>query len=155
MPTPIRDGGGVRDWLWKGAPKPLAASIDAVPDHPKGQTDLRYILGFTEVARRFEILNERVENVHPDSGHDKPCFYYQFENGHGVLNVKGPEKRFERRLQREDIEQPMTGTHREAAHDFPPDKGGSRGHGVNHAKDSNFATANPSCPPFVRGGTEA
>ena len=34
----------------------------------------------------------------------------------------------------------------------PPDKGGSRGvGGANHAKGSNFAAANPSCPPFIRG----
>lgn len=101
MLTPIRDGGGVRDWLWKGAPKSSpAATINAVLDHPKGQTDLRYILSFTEVAQRFEILDERVENAQPDLGHDKPYFYYRFENGHGVLNVKGKE----RRLQHEDIE---------------------------------------------------
>lgn len=99
--TPIRDGGGVRDWLWKGAPtKNPAATIDAVFDNPKGPAALRYLLSFTEVAQRFEILDERVENEKPDAGHDKPYFYYRFESGHGVLNVKGKE----RRLQHEEIE---------------------------------------------------
>jgi predicted ATPase len=99
--TPIRDGGGVRDWLWKGAPtKNPAATIDAVFDNPKGPVPLRYVLSFTEVAQRFEILDERVENESPDVGHDKPYFYYRFENGHGVLNVKGRE----RRLQHEEID---------------------------------------------------
>lgn len=101
MLTPIRDGGGVRDWLWKGASKSSpTATINAVLGHPKGQTDLRYILSFTEVAQRFEILDERVENAQPDLGHENPYFYYRFENGHGVLNIKGKE----RRLQHEDIE---------------------------------------------------
>lgn len=98
--TPIRDGGGVRDWLWKGAPKTPIATIDAVFDNPKGPASLRYVLSFTEVAQRFEIVDERVENQRPDTGHDKPYFYYRFESGHGVLNVKGKE----RRLQHEEIE---------------------------------------------------
>lgn len=98
--TPIRDGGGVRDWLWKGASsKHPAATIDAVFDNPKGPVPLRYMLSFTEVAQRFEILDERVENESPDVGHDKPYFYYRFENGHGVLNIKGKT----RRLQHEEI----------------------------------------------------
>ncbi len=34
--APIRDGGGVRDWLWKGAAKPMPASLNVVIDYPKG-----------------------------------------------------------------------------------------------------------------------
>ncbi|MDR3298637.1 MAG: AAA family ATPase [Candidatus Accumulibacter sp.] len=101
MLTPIRDGGGVRDWLWKGASRPSStATINAVLDYPKSQADLRYVLSFTEIAQRFEILDERVEKARPDAGYDKPYFYYHFENGYGILNVKGEE----RRLQHEDIE---------------------------------------------------
>ncbi|PTB17374.1 chromosome segregation protein SMC [Trinickia symbiotica] len=98
--TPIRDGGGVHDWLWKGASKTPTATIDAVLDNPIGQADLRYVLSFTEVAQRFEILDERIENERPDAGHHKPHLFYRFEHGRGVLNVKGKE----RRLLHEEIE---------------------------------------------------
>ncbi|GMO34593.1 AAA family ATPase [Bradyrhizobium sp. TM233] len=98
--TPIRDGGGVRDWLWKGASKLPAAKVDAVIAYPNGPTALRYVLSFTEVGQRFEIVDERVENEFPDRGHTHPYFYYRFESGHGVLNVKGNQ----RRLQHEDID---------------------------------------------------
>jgi predicted ATPase len=98
--TPIRDGGGVRDWLWKGAEKPPIAMIDAVIDYSKGPVPLRYVLRFTEVGQRFEIVDERVENEVPDVGHAKPYLYYKFESGHGVLNVKGKQ----RRLQHQDID---------------------------------------------------
>lgn len=99
--TPVRDGGGVRDWLWKEAgAKPPIARIDTVIHYPKGPCPLRYLLSFTEVAQRFEIVDERVENESPDRGHDKPYLYYKFENGHGVLNVKGRE----RRLKHEEID---------------------------------------------------
>lgn len=98
--TPIRDGGGVRDWLWKGATKPPIAVIDAVIDNPKGPVPLRYVLSFTEVGQRFEIVDERVENEVPYMGHTKPYLYYKFESGHGVLNVKGKE----RQLRHEEID---------------------------------------------------
>jgi predicted ATPase len=96
----IRDGGGVRDWLWKGALKVPRASIDAVFDNPKGPTNLRYVLSFSEVGQRFEILDERIENDSPEAGHNLPYFYYRLENGQGVLNVKGHQ----RRLQHEEID---------------------------------------------------
>lgn len=98
--TPIRDGGGVRDWLWKGNRSALAAMLNVVVEYPKGPTSLRYSLSFTEVAQRFEILDERVEKSAPDPGHTIPYLYYKFENGHGILNVKGKN----RKLQHEDIE---------------------------------------------------
>lgn len=97
---PIRDGGGVRDWLWKGAAKTPISKIDAVIKNSKGSQDLRYVLSFTEVGQRFEIVDERVEKELPDVGYAQPYFYYRFQNGHGVLNVKGTE----RRLQHEDID---------------------------------------------------
>lgn len=98
--TPIRDGGGVRDWLWQGAEKTPTASIDAVFANSLGPANLRYVLKFTEVGQRFEISDERVENEQPDIGHVDPYFFYRFQNGHAVMNVKGTQ----RRLQHEAIE---------------------------------------------------
>jgi predicted ATPase len=87
--TPIRDGGGVHDWLWKGASRAPSATIDAVLDNPKGPSDLRYVLSFTEVGQRFEIVDERVENEWPDTGQVEPHFYYRFQKGNPALNVNG------------------------------------------------------------------
>jgi predicted ATPase len=100
LATPIRDGGGVRDWLWKGAPLPTTASVDAVVANPKGAQDLRYHLAFTEVAQQFQIVDERIEFAMAQPGKAQPYFHYRFEHGHGVLNVNGNQ----RRLQREDID---------------------------------------------------
>lgn len=96
--TPIREGGGVRDWLWKGAATTPVATIDTVICYPK--KNLRYLLGFTEIAQRFDIIEERLENESPDGGNKEPYFYYQYKNGQGVLNISGTM----RRLQREEIE---------------------------------------------------
>ena len=96
--TPIRDGGGVHDWLWKGSQKTPIATIEAIVTYTK-KSNLRYVLSFTEVGQRFEITDERVEAESANTGYDKAYFYYQFQDGHGVLNIKGQE----RRLQHEEI----------------------------------------------------
>ena len=96
----IRDGGGVRDWLWKGANRSPRATIEAVVCHPVVVEGLRYILSFSEVGQRFEVNDERVERSAPDQGYERPYFYYRFENGRGVMNVNGAQ----RGLRREDID---------------------------------------------------
>ena len=99
----IRDGGGVRDWLWKGIEPPPRAAIDAVFENREGSSPLRYVLGFSEVGQRFEIQDERIENEKPSDEHSKkPYIYYAFKHGHGVLNVSDPKK--SRSLQREEID---------------------------------------------------
>jgi predicted ATPase len=100
LATPVREGGGIRDWLWKGSEPTPTACIDAVLTNPKGTTSLRYVLSFTEVAQRFEIVDERIENEKPDVGHPGPYFYYHFERGRPVLNIAG-KKRY---LKREEID---------------------------------------------------
>lgn len=101
--TPIRLGGAVNEWLWKGDKKAMApiASINAVFGYAEGgRGDLRYEIKFTEVAQRFEIVDERVEAKEPNRGHSHPFIYYNFENGRGKLSVNGKE----RHLKREDID---------------------------------------------------
>jgi len=91
-------GGGVRDWLWKGAKGTPVASLDAVLTHCNTFVSggLRYIMAFTEDAQRMQIVDERVENEIPDAGESEVYFYYRFQRGQPVLNIKG-EKRALRR----------------------------------------------------------
>ena len=98
---PIRDGGGIRDWLWKGAGSTTpVASLEVVVDYKgQGRQHLRYSLDFTEVGQRFEIVDERIENEEPEDNHKDPYFYYHFNHGRPTLNNKN-EKRL---LQEEDI----------------------------------------------------
>lgn len=101
LPKPIREGGGVLDWLWKGADGTPVASLDVVVANPKGVQDLRYGLSFTAAGQRFEMVDERIENEKPiDANHPQPYFYYHFNAGKPVLNVKGDK----RSLQREDVD---------------------------------------------------
>ncbi len=96
----IREGGGVRDWLWKGASGTPTASVEAVVDNPQGSMPLRHILSFTESALRFQLVDERIENEAPFGEHPEPYFYYRYEHNHPVLNVKDQR----RELRREDVD---------------------------------------------------
>jgi predicted ATPase len=105
--APIREGGGVRDWLWKGAEKLPVASLEITvepllsPTHPS----LRYRFDFTESGKRFEIVDERIENAEALPGHPEPYFYYRYENNHPVLNVKTDGGQGQpRNLRREDVD---------------------------------------------------
>ncbi|HPY89544.1 MAG TPA: AAA family ATPase [Lentisphaeria bacterium] len=97
---PIREGGGVRDWLWKGAKDTPDASLDVVVDYPQGLQKLRYVLSFTAVKQRFEIVDEKIENEKPFDNHPKPYFYYHFNYGRPTLNVIDDK----RTLKQEDID---------------------------------------------------
>ena len=90
LQSPIREGGGVRDWLWKGTPETPTATVDATVEYPDGPTALRYRLSFTETGARFELRDEVVENEKPTNPYDaQPYFYYRYQDGHPVLNVRG------------------------------------------------------------------
>ncbi len=98
--TPIRDGGGVRDWLWKGAERSVPATVDVVFEAKHNMPSIRHLISFTEIAQRFEITEERIESELPLGKNVDPYIYYRFEHGRGTINVKDGK----RHLQREDIE---------------------------------------------------
>ena len=93
-------GGGVVEWVWKGAPAGVA-SIDAVIDNPGGVQNLRHRLDFSAQGQRFELVDERIENESAYPGKAEPLFYYRFQNGHPVLSVRGTDQR--RQLERQDV----------------------------------------------------
>ena len=108
--APIREGGGVNHWLWKGISGPSTATLDATVEYPKGKQPLRYRLSFTETGSRFELRDEAVENEKPTPDRKDPFFYYRYQGGHPVLNIfteeesqTKEESRRERRLKREDV----------------------------------------------------
>lgn len=106
----IISGGGVDEWLWKGADKTPIASIEAVivPSQtnkmvsgPKRKIpDLRYKLSFTKEGYRFHITDEVVENELADKGAKTPYFYFRYVNGSPMLNLKSKGTRG---LQREEV----------------------------------------------------
>jgi predicted ATPase len=104
---PIRGGGRILDWIWKGASSSSEATIETIirPRRVKDKINLRYKLSFAAAGSRFEIVDERVENEKPLPGHDEPRYYFFYQNGYPVINVGNPDDtNNRRRLKREDID---------------------------------------------------
>ena len=100
--VPIREGGGIRDWLWRGDPKASPAHIEVLLDNPKGSSALRYRLGFAESGQQFELTEERIENKERDLFHSMP--YYELQYGRATLSYGG-EKQHQLRLEEIDPQQ--------------------------------------------------
>ena len=91
----IRDGGGASEWVWKGQKvEKRAATIEAVTcgrrvENPNGQVpDLRYRLAFRANGQRTEVTDESLERTHPVDGKKDVFFYYRYQTGHPVINVR-------------------------------------------------------------------
>ena len=111
LALPIRDGGGVMEWLWKGTSKTPTAEVNTIIYYPEGTMPLRHKISFTMLGQRFELVDETVENERPDSSQfDDVRFYYRFKKGHPIISVYPdqasstyPKSRWERKLRREDL----------------------------------------------------
>ena len=85
--APIREGGGIHDWIWRGKPHGTAC-IEAIVENPQGPQALRYRLGFAERVQRFELIEERIENEQSDEGHEEPYIYYNQNGGQAFITYK-------------------------------------------------------------------
>lgn len=114
LAAPIREGGGVSEWLWKGKSEQAfpSAKIEATIDYPEGIMPLRYQLSFTMNGQRMELVDEAIENEGTiDETYEDVYFFYRYQKGHPVLNARGlpsgkagtKEDRMPRSLQREEL----------------------------------------------------
>jgi predicted ATPase len=94
----LREGGGMLDWLHKGA-KGVRGELSAVVAY-KRSSDLRHRLVLAEAGHKLELVDERIENAQAKVGKDRPFLYFGYEHGRAMLNVK-QEKRT---LRREDLD---------------------------------------------------
>jgi predicted ATPase len=103
----IRDGGGPAEWIWKGTGHDKIAQINAVIGPAPTNRPLRYKLAFTESGQRVEVIDEAIEDPRPDRPNLPDVrFYYRFQQGHPVINVRGNGKNGqykERRLERDSL----------------------------------------------------
>lgn len=101
---PVRDGGGIHDWLHQTAGQTGAwpdAWVEAVIANTQGTNHFRYRVAFNETAGRFQIQDEFLEYEKTQPGKAQPYFFYRWNGGHPVLNAKGMG---ERGLQRDSIQ---------------------------------------------------
>ena len=99
LAAPVKQAGGVGEWLWKMAP-PLGAWSDksrteasttwsgsgrAVVDvilSPQGSdSPIRHVIEFTDHGGRFEVMEERIEKAEPYADRRDAHFFYRFRKG--------------------------------------------------------------------------
>ena len=111
LQEPIRLGGGVSEWLWRGAADNATATIDVSVTYPVATlhgTPLRYCLSFTGNEWQFQLVDEVVENGGQTKvNHGQSALYYQYSlrKIRPVINVfdPTPESRPLRLLQVDDV----------------------------------------------------
>ncbi len=112
LTVPIREGGGISEWLWKGGKEIPTASIEATVEYPKGIMPLRYRIGFTIVGQRLELVDETIENEASDSAVENNAIsYYRYAGDNPALFVRtdgdgqnaGTITMTQRPLRRQDI----------------------------------------------------
>ena len=116
---PIREGGGISDWLNKGTNNGSDAVIDTIVSTSlsyKKYGELRYRISFNAVGQGFEITDEQLASLKLAPGKTMPHVYYEFSNGRPMININDDES--PRTLQREDIDitQSILAQKRDAIH---------------------------------------
>lgn len=77
LSTPIREGGGVSDWIWRGPHKPAStAQLEAVIVSNSSELPLRYSLSFAELGQSMRVIGEKLEDNKSDHGADEPWAYF-------------------------------------------------------------------------------
>ena len=96
LAAPVRRGGGVGEWIWKGNPD-SSAIAEVVVSNPKGKQNLRHTIEFAKSSRWFELVDERVEDARPNPESETICAYYGFQGGHPIMRARdGNERRLKR-----------------------------------------------------------
>lgn len=111
LTVPVRAGGGVAEWLWKGVEATPIAELNATIYYPNGLMPLRHTISFTMEGQRFYLVDEAVENEREEFvGAQDVRFYYRYQKGRPVLRIRttddngateGNDRR--RQLRREDL----------------------------------------------------
>ncbi|HTU18221.1 MAG TPA: AAA family ATPase [Gemmataceae bacterium] len=81
----INRGGGVGEWVWKGAPHGNA-TLEAFLANPSGSQPLRHVLSFRAEQQSFRIEDESIENERASPGQADVYFYYRYQQGQPMIN---------------------------------------------------------------------
>ena len=98
--VPLRQGGGVHEWIWKGSTRIPLATIEATVENQlklTPPTPLRYRLTFGELSGGFAIHEEIVEDEFSCAQGEDPESYYLHRHGQSKISfkVKGSPDQYE------------------------------------------------------------
>jgi predicted ATPase len=108
--APIRQGGGISEWIWKGASERSKIFLEILIDSAIGGStpkwmetqSFRHHLSWYSSQDRFQLSDERVENERPYGTHQDVIFFYRYLNGRPMVNVNNPDRK-SRELSRDTV----------------------------------------------------
>lgn len=83
---PLREGGGVREWIWKGKKKDDSADIETVFNLPAVEKSICHFLSFSTLAERLSIDTEIITFEHPKDDND---FIFRYLPGRVESKTRG------------------------------------------------------------------
>ena len=84
---PVRKGGGIAEWLWKGdkasAVAEIGVQVNGMEFISSGHTPaaLSHFLSFTGVGQRTQIVGEMIENLEAKNRTNTPRYFYRYQQG--------------------------------------------------------------------------
>ncbi len=100
--SPIRMGGGIGEWIWKGSNEKSDIYLEAIVNYPKGSQPLRHRIALYYSSDKFLIKDERIENERPKGNMPDVMFYYRYLNGRPMVSINDSDQRT-RELSRDSI----------------------------------------------------
>ena len=76
LSRPVKQMGGISEWLWKGDGATGTAVVEAVVGYPSGAVPLRHTLLMGRQGERFEVEFECIANERDNPDENPPNFYY-------------------------------------------------------------------------------
>ena len=101
LAAPIRETGGVGEWLHKYASRVPSGTLEAVVEYPAGRDALRYRLTIEKRQHRFRVGDECIEDDVVSPGEEQTRRHFGYRNGIGFLRSRDGG---ERALAQEDID---------------------------------------------------
>lgn len=99
---PIREGGGVSEWIWKGPGTNRRATMEALLSIPGARLlfPVRYSVSFEESHSRFHLAEEVLNTETLGCGSEEWQTFYAFREGQARLLAKPPDDSAETRTSR-------------------------------------------------------
>jgi predicted ATPase len=109
LTVPIREGGGIGEWLWKNGERStkrkdgaVVGSIDVLVSPVHGDVPTEYFLALTKSGFNVDVVEERIQSQKGFGNHPSPYLYFEKKGGRAVINVETGKK--PRQLQIDDID---------------------------------------------------
>lgn len=109
LTVPIREGGGIGEWLWKdgrGSSKKSGTStigsVDVMVSPAHGDIPTEYFLAIAKSGFNVDVVEERLQSEKGFGKHPSPYLYFEKKGGRAVINVNPGKK--PRQLQIDDID---------------------------------------------------